>query len=824
MKHLFLAILLLFPIAVYGQHSHAPAKEMAPVTLETGLGDINHPVSTSNPEAQKFFNQGLAYVYAFNHEEAIRSFKQAATLDPQLAMAYWGVALALGSNYNVPADGPALLEAYSNLQKALQLAPKASEQDRAYINALSKRYSSDINVDRHKLEVDYKNAMGQLSKDYPDDLDAATLYAESMMNLRPWHLWSLDGKPAEDTLEIVATLEGVLRRNPNHSGANHYYIHAVEASTNAERALPSADRLGKIAPNAGHLVHMPSHVYIRTGDYYQAAKANVDAIAVDREYMTKSGNKGLYPNMYYNHNVHFLASASAMNGRYADSIKNARDLESNVKPVIKAMPMLEMFMPYPLVSMTRFGKWDEILKEPQPDPSLKIVTAFWHFARGSAYAAAKDTAKADAELAALRAVDQSMTPEVRMFNNAATDITKVAELELEGKIALARGDKQAGIDLLNKAVAAEDATYYSEPADWDLPVREVLGGVLLANGDYSGAEKVFRAEILRQPRNGRALFGLAESLRKQGKEAAAKSVQAEFEKAWQFADTKLSVGSLTGVNTSNDTAVVSGPSDVQFASVIVKTGVRLRYAYKGDPSGTPVIMLHGYTDSWFSFSQVVPLMDKKYRVYVLDQRGHGDSSRPEGGYSMPQFAADVIAFMDAMNIRQATIVGHSMGSFVAQHVASEAPERVTKLVLVASATTVRNNTVLGLQREIDALKETAPVPETFARDFQVSTAFQPLAPEFLQGVVSESMKMPVHVWREVMAEMLAPEADVQLKKIKTPTLILWGDKENIFPRSEQDRLVSELRNSVLKVYPNTGHALHWERPERFAKDLQEFIN
>jgi pimeloyl-ACP methyl ester carboxylesterase len=822
MRHLFLAILLLVPIVVFGQHSHAPAKEAPPATLEVGLGDINHPVSTSNPEAQKFFNQGLAYVYAFNHEEAIRSFKQAAQLDPQLAMAYWGVSLAMGSNYNVPADGPALIEAYNNLQKAIALAPKASEHDRAYINALSKRYSSDIQADKHKLEVDYKNAMGELAKNYPDDLDAATLYAESMMNLRPWKLWSLDGKPAEDTLEIVATLENVLRRNPNHSGANHYYIHAVEASTNAERALPSADRLGKIAPNAGHLVHMPSHVYIRTGDYYQAAKANVDAIVVDREYMTKSGNKGLYPNMYYNHNVHFLAAASAMNGRYADSIKSARELEANVKPVIKAMPMLEMFMPYPLVTMTRFGKWDEILKEPKPDPSLKIVTAFWHFARGRAYAAAKDTAKAEAELAALRAVNGTMTPEVRVFNNAAVDVTKVGELELEGKIALARGDKQAGIDLLNRAIAAEDATYYAEPADWDLPVREVLGGVLLANGDYNGAEKVFRAEILRRPRNGRALFGLAESLRKQGKEGAAKSVQGEFEKAWQHADTKLSVSSLTGAM-SSDAAAVAG-SDVQFSSVLVKTGVRLKYAYKGDASGTPVIMLHGYTDSWFSFSPVLPLMDHKYRVYILDQRGHGDSDRPVGGYAMQQFAADVIAFMDAMNIKQATIVGHSMGSFVAQHVASEAPERVSKLVLVASATSVRNNTVRELQREIDALQDTAPVPETFARDFQVSTVFHPLPADFLQAVVKESVKVPVHVWREVMAEMLAPEADVQLKRIKTPTLILWGDKESIFPRSEQDLLVSALRNSVLKVYPDTGHALHWERPERFAKDIQEFIN
>ncbi|HYK20507.1 MAG TPA: tetratricopeptide repeat protein, partial [Pyrinomonadaceae bacterium] len=499
MKHLLFAILLLSPLVAFGQHSHMPAKAPEPATLVTGLGDINHPVTTKNPEAQKFFNQGLSYIYAFNHEEAVRSFKQALQLDPQMAMAYWGISLAMGSNYNVPADGPALLQAYSNLQKAIELAPKASEQDRAYINALSKRYSADVQVDQHKLAIDYKNAMRQLAKDYPDDLDAATLYAESMMNLRPWHLWTLDGKPEEDTLEIVSVLEGVLRRDPNHSGANHYYIHAVEASTNAERALPSAARLGKIAPKAGHLVHMPSHVYIRTGDYYQAAQANVDAIAVDREYMTKSGNNGLYPMLYYNHNVHFLASASAINGRFADSIKSARDLEANVKPAVKAMPMLEMFLPYPLVSLTHFGKWDEILKEPQPDPSLKITTAFWHFARGSAYAATKQTANAEAELAALRTVDKTMTENVRMFNNAAADVMKVAEFTLEGRIAYTRGDKTAAVEQLTKAVAAEDATNYSEPADWDLPTREVLGGVLLASGDYAAAEKVFRAEIQRRP-------------------------------------------------------------------------------------------------------------------------------------------------------------------------------------------------------------------------------------------------------------------------------------------------------------------------------------
>ena len=822
MKYVFFAILLLIPVVAVGQHSHAPATDPKPVTLETGLGNIDHPVSTKNPEAQKFFNQGLEYVYAFNHEEAVRSFKQAAQLDPQLAMAYWGIALALGSNYNVPADNNALLEAYANLQKAVALAPKASEHDQAYIGALSKRYSANIQTDQNKLGVDYKNAMGELAKNYPDDLDAATLYAESMMNLHPWKLWTLDGKPNEGTLEIVSVLEEVLRRNPNHSGANHYYIHAVEASTNPERGLPSAERLGKVAPKAGHLVHMPSHIYIRTGDYYQAAQANVDAIAVDKEYIQKSGNNGLYPAMYYNHNIHFLAAASAMKGRYADSIKSCRDLEANVKPVIKAMPMLEMFLPYTSMSLTRFGKWDEILKEPKPDPSLKIATAFWHFARGSAYAASKQIPNAEAELAALKAVNKTLTEDVRMFSNPASDITKVGELALEGKIALARGDKQAAYDFLNRAVAAEDATAYAEPSDWDLPVREVLGGALLANGEYAAAEKVFRAEIQRHHRNGRALFGLAEALRKQGKEAAAKSVQVEFEKAWQYADTKLTVASLAGIG---ETASATGPSaEVQFSSVMLKTGIRMHYAYKGDPSGTPVIMLHGYADSWYSYSTVLPLLDRKYRVYILDQRGHGKTTQPMGGYAMQQFAADVIAFMDEMKLTKATIVGHSMGSFVAQHVAVAAPERVTRLVLEGTATSIRNNTVIELQREVNLLKDTAPVPESFARDFQISIAFQPLPQEFLAGVVKESLNVPARVWREVMAEMLAPEANAELKKIKTPTLIVWGDKETIFPRSEQDLLVSALKNSVLKVYPDTGHAPHWERPERFAKDLAEFIN
>jgi pimeloyl-ACP methyl ester carboxylesterase/tetratricopeptide (TPR) repeat protein len=826
MKHLFLAILLLLPVTAFSQHGHAPAKEPAPVVLTPGLGDINHPVSTSNAEAQKFFNQGLAYLYGFNHEEAIRSFQQAAKLDPQLAMAYWGTSLALGSNYNVQAEGPALVQAYTNLQKAIELAPKASEPERAYIDALAKRYSSDVNADQTKLAEAYKNAMGELAKRYPDDLDAATLYAESMMNLRPWKLWSHDGKPAPETLEIVAVLEGVLRRNPNHTGANHYYIHAVEASNNAERALPSADRLGKIAPKAGHLVHMPSHIYVRTGDYKEAAQVNVDAIAADRDYMAKTGAQGLYTMMYYNHNIHFLAAASAMKGRYADSIKAARELEANVKPHVKAMPMLEMFVPYPKVTIVRFARWDEALKEPQPEPELKITTGFWHFARGSAYAATNDVAKADAELTALQALIKTVPADAPLGNSGAVNILKVAELTLSGKIAYARGDKEAAFNLLTKAVAAEDATSYNEPSDWDLPVREFFGGALLASGEYARAESVFRAEIEKHPRNGRALFGLAESLRKQGKTSSAQMVQNEFEMAWKDADTKLTVESLIGVQPKKAAAGSSTASDVRYSHASLRTGVRLRYAVQGDPGGESIILLHGYTDSSFSYSTVLPLLDRKYRVYVLDQRGHGESDRPKGSdsgaYALQHFAADVVAFMDAMKIDKATIVGHSMGSFVAQHVAVAAPERVKRLVLSGSATTIRNSVVLDLQREVDALKD--PVPEKFVREFQTSTIFHPPSDEFFKGVLRETMRLPAHVWRDVMTEMMSARANADLAKIKAPTLILWGDKETIFLRSEQDALLAALPNARLKVYEDTGHGMHWERPERFVKDLQEFMN
>lgn len=539
MKFFVILLLLLSPAFIVGQHGHKAKIMPAQSAPETGLGDIHHPVSTRNKMAQKFFDGGLASLYGFNHEDAIRSFKKAASLDPKLAMAYWGVALASGSNYNMQADTPQLTEAYQNLQKAVALKSNANDHERAYIDALSKRYSADPNTDRQKLANDYKAAMGELVKRFPDDLDAATLYAESMMNLRPWQLWSPDGKPAPGTEEIIAVLESVLRRNPNHTGANHYYIHAVEASPNPERAMGSAERLGKIAPSAGHLVHMPAHIYIRSGDYAKAAKSNADAIVADRKYIQKYGGNSTYPMVYYNHNIHFLASAHAMNGRYSDAIKTARDLEASIKPHLDAMPMLEMFAPYTTITMVRFRKWDEILRQPEPRGVLMITKSIWHFGRGMAYVGKGQADRAATELEAFREAVKIVPEGTTMGNGTAHGVLKVADNLLAGQVEFARGDRKKGIELMRKAAEAEDAVAYNEPPDWDLPVREWLGAALLINGDSAGAEQVFRDELAKHPRNGRALFGLAECLRRQGKTTSAAMVQREFEKAWENADTTL---------------------------------------------------------------------------------------------------------------------------------------------------------------------------------------------------------------------------------------------------------------------------------------------
>jgi tetratricopeptide (TPR) repeat protein len=526
---------------------HAAHAQNHPVTLVTGLGDLHHPVSTEIPQAQQFFDQGLRFIYAFNHDEAARSFQHAAELDPKLAMAYWGIAEAVGPNYNDPADPGRYKHAHDAVQKAVDLSDAASTSDRAYIQALAKRFPADPKSDLKNAAEDYRDAMRRVVTEFPDDLDAATLFAEAGMNLHPWGLWHVDGSPEAGTDEIVSTLESVIKRDPNHLGAIHYYIHAVEASPTPERALAGANKLAELAPAAGHIVHMPAHVYIRTGDYEAAVKTNQQAASVDRAYIKATGAQGIYPMMYYSHNLHFIAMCAAMNGNYAESRKNADLLVENVGPHVKDMPPLEGFMTIPVAVEIRFHHWNEILKMPQPDPAMKTATVFWHFGRGLALAGTGKMVEADAEYKIVSEAEAATPPDVIFqmpINNKAKDIMKIAKDVLGAKIALANQDHSGTVAMLQDAVAIQDTLKYGEPPDWFFPVRESLGAALLMSGDAAGAEKVFRDDLERNLRNPRSLWGLHQSLIKQKRDYDAGFIQKEFEASWKGGKQALTLDDL----------------------------------------------------------------------------------------------------------------------------------------------------------------------------------------------------------------------------------------------------------------------------------------
>jgi len=548
LAHFLCGVLCLSAVAQdHTSHDHASHAKDHPVTLVTGLGDLHHPVSTKNPQAQQFFDQGLRFIYAFNHDEAARSFQHAAELDPKLAMAYWGVAEAVGPNYNDPADPDRYKHAHDAVQQAVDLSGGASASEQAYIHALAKRFPADSKSDLKKAAEEYRDAMRQLVKEFPDDLDAATLFAEAGMNLHPWGLWHVDGTPEAGTDEIVSTLESVMKRDPNHLGAIHYYIHAVEASPTPERALAGANKLAELAPNAGHIVHMPAHVYIRTGDYDAAVKTNEQAAAVDRAYIKATGVQGIYPMMYYSHNLHFIAMCSAMNGNYAESVKNAHLLVENVGPHVKEMPPLEGFMTIPVAVQIRFHRWDEILKMPQPDAAMKTATVFWHFGRGLALAGTSKISEAEAEYKIVSDAEAATPPDVIFqmpINNKAKDIMKISKDVLGAKIALAKKDNSSAIAMLRNAVAIQDTLKYGEPPDWFFPVRESLGAALLMDGDAAGAEKVFRDDLERNLRNPRSLWGLHQSLIKQQRDYDAGFIQKEFEASWKGGKQALTLDDL----------------------------------------------------------------------------------------------------------------------------------------------------------------------------------------------------------------------------------------------------------------------------------------
>jgi hypothetical protein len=543
-RSLVLALAILFAAPVFADessHDHAgPAEKPAPQQLYGGLGDVHHPVTTKSAQAQKYFDEGLAFNYGFNHDEAYQSFAAAAALDPKMAMADWGIALVFGPNYNLPGNDERMKIAYGAIQRAQSLEASANPQEKALIEALAKRYGPD-GKQTPEREKAYADAMRSVANKYPDDPDVQALFAESLMDLHPWELWGADGKPGPQTLELVDTLERTLKKHPNHLGANHYYIHAVEASPHPERALPSAKRLAALAPTQGHLVHMPSHIYVRTGMYHDASSANEAAIKSDQSFLAESHESGVYPVMYATHNFDFLLYGEMMEGRKRDALKTARDLKDAVPAaVVKEMPMGEVMWPKPYFAMARFGAWDEILAEPAPPKEFAYTTAMWHYARGLAFAAKGKIEDANAERKALDDGAASVAAGLMVGpNNKAPAITKLASQVLAGAIASARGDHDEALRDLTEAVRLQDALGYDEPPSWYYPVRETLGAELLANKKAGMAEAVYRDDLKRNPDNPRSLYGLAESLRAQGKAQEAAQVEERFTKGWSHADITL---------------------------------------------------------------------------------------------------------------------------------------------------------------------------------------------------------------------------------------------------------------------------------------------
>jgi len=523
------------------QHDHgAAAGSATPPPLYDGLGSLQHKITTHSPMAQKYFDQGLRLAFAFNHDEAGRSFREAARLDSSCAMAYWGQALVLGPNINMPMSAEAEMSAYSLVRRAKELASHASAPESAYIEALVKRYDAVPGAYRAAHDSVYASNMRDVAKRYPADLDAATLAAEALMDLRPWDLWTLDGKPQPGTPEILSILEGVLKRNPNHIGAIHYYIHAVEASPEPARAEPYADRLAKLTPYAGHLVHMPSHIYLRVGRYEDAQAINARAVAADRDYIKKQNVTGVYTVMYYPHNLHMRWSALCSQGRRADAIAAAKDLaEAVTDSVIQAMPMAEFFRASHCLTQVRFGLWDEILKEPAPPAGMPLRHGAWHYARGMALAAKGKIAEAAAERDTVGQIAASMPDELYFSLNPAGAVYRFAEAHLSGEIAARGGKPDEAISLLTKAAGMQDSLRYDEPPPWPLTARQSLGAVLLGAGRVADAEKVYREDLARYPEEGWSLYGLTQALRAQKKEKSAAATERRFRLAWAKSDVTL---------------------------------------------------------------------------------------------------------------------------------------------------------------------------------------------------------------------------------------------------------------------------------------------
>ncbi len=543
------SLCLAVPPAAAGQGPAAtPVQQGATAPLLSGMGKHTHPITTDDPLTQRYFDQGLVLAWGFNHAEAERSFREAARRDPDCAICWWGAALVLGPNINAPMEPDAVPVAWEAIQRARALAADAeagaSELERAYVEALATRYAESPPEDRKPLDEAYARAMGEVARRFPDDLDARVLHAEALMDLHPWDFWTKEGAAQPWTGEIVDILEGVLARQPDHPGALHLYIHAVEASPQPERAEAAADRLRDLVPGAGHLVHMPGHIYYRIGRYADASEANRRAIEADAAYVAECHSQGLYPVAYVPHNQHFLWAATTMEGASGAALAAARHMAEHTDGELMREPgygTLQHYWVTPLYALARFGRWSEVLEAPAPDDELVYPRGVYHYARGLALVRRGRLDEAARELAALeRLAADPRLEEVTIWDiNGTADLLAIASGVLAGELAAARGDHETAIALLEKAVAREDDLNYDEPPPWHAPVRHFLGAVLLDAGRPAAAETVYLEDLRRHPENGWSLFGLARSLRAQGKLEAAAGAEARFAAAWAGADLEL---------------------------------------------------------------------------------------------------------------------------------------------------------------------------------------------------------------------------------------------------------------------------------------------
>lgn len=517
-----------------------PAEPLAP--LFDNLGDHHYKVTTTHPQAQQYFDQGLKLLYAFNHPESHRSFREAARLDPDCAMAYWGQAVALGPNINDPfPDTERTAKAFEAAKKADMMASRTSRKERALIKAIQVRQRQDPEADRQELNLAYQEAMTPLAKKYAEDADIQTLYAAAIMNTMPWNYWNAGGEPNPGTLDAKAALEKAMEINPDHAGAHHYYIHMVELPK-PDLAESSADRLGGLMPGAGHLVHMPSHIYVRIGRYKDARIMNEKAIEADEDYISQCLAQGIYPLSYYPHNIHFLWSAASMEGSSRLALEAAHKTASRVpRDQVKEMSFMEDFLATPLLAQVRFGKWNEILSTPNPEAANKHVRLVWHYARGLAFVAKGQIEQAQQELEALQelANDPALEELLANYMNPSSSVIPIAIHVLSGEIAAAQGQFAKAIGLLEKGVEYEEDLIYSEPPGWHIPVRHNLGAVLIEAGQAKKAQEVYEADLEINRENGWSLFGLYQSYLMQGNMEESEEIQQRFNRAWAEADVAL---------------------------------------------------------------------------------------------------------------------------------------------------------------------------------------------------------------------------------------------------------------------------------------------